>query len=450
MKNLLTLVFFIAFCQLSSAQNKSITGFFKQNTGVQLGLESQFDNNLSTESIDNNIKQLSAVPHHLGSKGSKDNAEYILNQFKSYGWNAEIETFHVLFPTPKKRVLEMTAPTSFKATLQELAVKEDPYSEQKGQLPPYNAFSADGDVTAGLVFVNYGLPDDYETLEKMGVDLHYGKFFPSFYFSQKLNANNTIQFSYSRRIDRPTFNELAPFVVLMTPETFVSGNANLLPAFSNVVRSDYQFKSFVLSLSYTDTKNAIARFQPTNSEDSSKVYYISKNLDRVQNFSATLTLPIIVTDWWKMQNNFAWNWQRLTTKYEDANIDYKQNYYTFNSSQSFSLNDYFSAEITGFYRSKSLEGIAIQKPLGRVDVGIQWKLKDKNSRFNLNVTDIFKTMNISSEANIPELNIYNSYELNFDSRVLRLTFTHNFGNEAVKVRKRNTGSEEEQNRIQAN
>lgn len=171
MKSLFTIVILVALGQLSSAQNNSITGFFNKNVETQLSLESQFDNNLSTESIDNNIKKLSAVPHHLGSKGSKDNAEYVANQFKSWGWNAEIETFYVLFPTPKKRVLEMTSPAKFKATLKELVVDEDPYSGQSGQLPPYNAYSADGDVTAGLVFVNYGLPEDYATLDKMGVDV---------------------------------------------------------------------------------------------------------------------------------------------------------------------------------------------------------------------------------------------------------------------------------------
>ncbi|MEO8416637.1 MAG: transferrin receptor-like dimerization domain-containing protein, partial [Ginsengibacter sp.] len=95
----------------------------------------------------------------------------ILGLYKKWGWDAKIETFHVLFPTPKTRLLEMTFPTSYKALLKEPALKEDATSGQKDQLPTYNAWSADGDVTAELVFVNYGLPQDYEVLDKMGVDV---------------------------------------------------------------------------------------------------------------------------------------------------------------------------------------------------------------------------------------------------------------------------------------
>ena len=111
------------------------------------------------------------MPHHLGSPGDKANAEYILSLYKKWGWDAQIETFHVLFPTPKTRLLEMTSPTSYKAILKEPALKEDATSGQSGQLPTYNAYSADGDVTAELVFVNYGLPQDYEVLDKLGIDV---------------------------------------------------------------------------------------------------------------------------------------------------------------------------------------------------------------------------------------------------------------------------------------
>ncbi|MEO9022216.1 MAG: transferrin receptor-like dimerization domain-containing protein [Ginsengibacter sp.] len=157
--------------QLSFSQTKKIIGFTEKNAETQLSLESTFDKNLSAENIGATMKILSAKPHHLSSPGSKANAEYIRDQFKKFGWDAQIETFHVLFPTPKTRVLEMTSPTIYKALLKEPALKEDPTSGQEGQLPTYNAFSADGDVTAELVFVNYGLPQDYEVLDKMGISV---------------------------------------------------------------------------------------------------------------------------------------------------------------------------------------------------------------------------------------------------------------------------------------
>jgi len=157
--------------QFSFGQTKKIIGFDEENATAQFSLESKFDNNLSAENIGETMKKLSAVPHHLSSPGDKANAEYILGLYKKWGWDAQIETFHVLFPTPKTRLLEMTSPTSYKAILKEPAYKEDPTSGQSGQLPTYNAYSADGDVTGELVFVNYGLPDDYKILDEMGISV---------------------------------------------------------------------------------------------------------------------------------------------------------------------------------------------------------------------------------------------------------------------------------------
>src|SRR5450759_4490029 len=118
------------------------------------------------------MRHLSARPHHVGSPYDKDNAEWILAHFKEWGLDAHIERFDVLFPTPKVRVLEMLAPTKFTAKLEEPALAVDPTSNQKSeQLPTYNVYSIDGDVTGPLVFVNYGLPEDYEKLDRLGISV---------------------------------------------------------------------------------------------------------------------------------------------------------------------------------------------------------------------------------------------------------------------------------------
>jgi N-acetylated-alpha-linked acidic dipeptidase len=160
----------LALCQIATAQ-KTITGFTEKNSVEQKQLEQKFDALLSAERIGQTIKDLSAVPHHVGSAGGKAVAENILAKYKSWGWDAKIETYQVLFPTPKTRVLEMLSPTVFKALLKEPGLKEDTTSGQADQLPTYNAWSADGDVTAELVFVNYGLPEDYEELDALGIDV---------------------------------------------------------------------------------------------------------------------------------------------------------------------------------------------------------------------------------------------------------------------------------------
>src|SRR6476469_5221766 len=172
MKNyLLFLCACLTFSAVSNAQSSAISGFSNAAAQNQLSIEKQFDQNLSAANIGNTIKQLSSRPHHIGSAGGKAVADSIYNRFKSYGWDVRIDTYHVLFPTPKTRLLEMTAPTTYKALLKEPALKEDATSNQQDQLPTYNAWSADGDVTSGLIFVNYGLPEDYDMLDRMGVSV---------------------------------------------------------------------------------------------------------------------------------------------------------------------------------------------------------------------------------------------------------------------------------------
>ena len=115
---------------------------------------------------------LTARPHHVGSPYDKDNAEWILARFKEWGFDARIETFQVLFPTPKERLVEMLEPTQFRAKLQEPILALDPTSNQTSeQLPTYNAYSADGDVTAPIVYVNYGRREDYEDLDRLGISV---------------------------------------------------------------------------------------------------------------------------------------------------------------------------------------------------------------------------------------------------------------------------------------
>jgi N-acetylated-alpha-linked acidic dipeptidase len=118
------------------------------------------------------MARLSARPHHVGSPYDKDNAEWLLSRFNEWGWDAQIETFSVLFPTPTERLLELLEPARFTAKLEEPADPADPTSNQKSeQLPTYNAYSIDGDVTGPLVYVNYGRPEDYEVLERYGISV---------------------------------------------------------------------------------------------------------------------------------------------------------------------------------------------------------------------------------------------------------------------------------------
>jgi N-acetylated-alpha-linked acidic dipeptidase len=165
----LTLMFLISL--LASAQ-KNLIGFTDANAAKQINWEKQFDAHLDANNQATWMKYLSSRPHHVGSPQDKLNAEYIANLFKQWGYQTEIENYYVLFPTPKTRVLELLGSKPYKAKLEEPALSQDKTSGQKAeQLPGYNAYSADGDVTAELIFVNRGVPADYEELERMGIDV---------------------------------------------------------------------------------------------------------------------------------------------------------------------------------------------------------------------------------------------------------------------------------------
>lgn len=172
MKPKLLLLLSLLYLNELTAQQKGLTGYTKESAEAEFKREEKFDATLRTENIDDLIKRLSAKPHHVGSAYGRQNAEFMRDLFKSWGYDASIETYQVLFPTPKTRLLELLTPTKFVAKLEEPELKEDATSNQKSeQLPVYNCWSPDGEVTAELVFVNYGVPADYEELAKHGIDV---------------------------------------------------------------------------------------------------------------------------------------------------------------------------------------------------------------------------------------------------------------------------------------
>jgi len=149
-----------------------LAGYSATDSASERDWETKFRALPSTDNLREDMRRLSARPHNVGSPYDKENAEWILAQFKQWGLQAEIETFYVLFPTPKQRALELVAPTTYTAKLQEPPVAVDPTSNQQAeQLPTYNAYSIDGDVTAPLVYVNQGIRADYDRLDRMGVSV---------------------------------------------------------------------------------------------------------------------------------------------------------------------------------------------------------------------------------------------------------------------------------------
>src|SRR2546426_8732484 len=156
-----------------AADEQPLFGYSAESSRTERQWEEKLRAIPSPENLRPYMQRLSAQPHHVGSAYDKKNAEWIASKFKEFGLDTHIEQFDVLFPTPKERAVELVdGGPKFTAKLQEPAVTQDPTSNQQAeQLPTYNAYSIDGDVTAQLVYVNYGIPEDYEQLDRMGISV---------------------------------------------------------------------------------------------------------------------------------------------------------------------------------------------------------------------------------------------------------------------------------------
>jgi len=147
-------------------------GFSVQHAGAERLLEQRFDDGLNATDQRDWMQRMASEPNQVGSAHDKANAQFMLQQFRAWGWDAEIETFSVLYPTPKRLALQMIAPTRFTAKLREPAIKGDRTSGSAAAgLPPYTAYGADGDVTGELVYVNFGMQDDYKELDRRGISV---------------------------------------------------------------------------------------------------------------------------------------------------------------------------------------------------------------------------------------------------------------------------------------
>src|SRR5712664_3186656 len=156
-----------------AADEQPLFGYSTESSRTERQWEEKLRAIPSPDNLRSYMKKLSARPHHVGSAYDKENAEWIAAKFKEFGLDTHIEQFDVLFPTPKERVVEVVeGGPKFVAKLQEPTLSQDPTSNQQSeQLPTYNAYSIDGDVTAPLVYVNYGIPEDYEQLERLGISV---------------------------------------------------------------------------------------------------------------------------------------------------------------------------------------------------------------------------------------------------------------------------------------
>lgn len=282
------------------------------------------------------------------------------------------------------------------------------------------------------------------------VDRQYGRLFPTVFLSHKLNDKNSLNLSYSRRITRPTFNDMAPFVLFVDPNTFFSGNPSLQPAISDGVKADYLYKSFIVSVGYTYEADPITNFSPRVDPATNKQTLAAENQHSRKIINAMVSLPFTITKWWSMQNNLMGNAQELDALYKGDRVLIKQKNFAARSVQSFKLPKDFSVELSGFYRSAGLFGIYKSKSFGSMDLGAQKKFAKNRSTLRLAYDNMLNTLKFKPSVNLPEQNLVVTGRLQFSYPTVRLTYTQSFGNDKLKGSRQRNSSSEERERVQTN
>ncbi len=283
------------------------------------------------------------------------------------------------------------------------------------------------------------------------IDRKYGELFPTFFISNKLDDKNSVNFSYNRRITRPSFTDLAPFAVFFDPKTFFSGNPALQPAIANALRLGYNFKNYTFSISYTQERNTIESFyfQTQKIDTVNNILYLSASNFKSEKFlNISFSLPFNITKWWSAQNNINYDWRRISTTNNNALVQFQISDYNVNSTQRFKLPKDFSLELTGYYHSASYLGTTKFQPLYQLNIGLQKKSK-KGDILRFTGNDVFNSgsnYRFVDEVSIPGAIVKRN--ANFGRVAYKISYTHNFGNDALKAkRERTLGAEEELNRV---
>lgn len=278
---------------------------------------------------------------------------------------------------------------------------------------------------------------------------HYFQLFPTVFIQKKVGDNHTYGLTYNRRIMRPDYEDLNPFVFYLDKYTYKQGNPFLQPQIANSIEASYAYKSLlVTSLSYTRTTSVITEL--LKQDDATRVTYVtSDNLGNTGNISLNISLNIPVTKWWTSNNSInAWR-NIINSVYDNEPLKFRKNTLSYNTTNTFTLPKGFKAEVSGFYNSPAIYGLFQSHTQYQINFGIQKNLFKDNATIKVNVNDIFRTNRF--RADVLYGNVNTTLNNRWDSRRLNVSFTWRFkSGTAIKTRSHDgTGADDEQSRIKS-
>jgi outer membrane receptor protein involved in Fe transport len=272
--------------------------------------------------------------------------------------------------------------------------------------------------------------------------------FPNVAITYRPAAGSSLTLSYNRRINRPSYNEIAPFVLFMDPTTYFTGNPSLLPAITNTIRLGYNMRQYAFSLQYSHDKNFIAAYQGRVIEGTSTFYTSPENIKNQSFTTFSVSFPLTITRWWSSYQNISLAHQYVNAKFQNNTLNLYRLKPSLFISENLNFGNGFAGEITGFYFASSFGGIVLNGAFSGLSLGVKKKLSKDAGVFALDVSDVFWLGKFRQTNVYKQLNLNVHYRYREEPRVIRLTYTRSFGNKKMKpVSPRTVGSEAEQSRI---
>ena len=279
------------------------------------------------------------------------------------------------------------------------------------------------------------------------VERNYLNLFPTLFLSRQLDTNNVLNLSYSRRIDRPDYQNLNPFVFYLDPYTYQQGNPFLRPQYTNSIELTHVFKSTIsTTLGYSRTTDFINNETPRQIPERNITYVTPENLGHLDNVNLTVSFPLPVTKWWNIQTNLNGYYTNYQTFYSGAPYEVKLVAFNMYMAHALTINKTLSAEVSGWYNSASQYGFYRSQPMGAFSIGLQKKVMEGKGNLKLNINDPFWLNQFNGRAVVQDIDL--RVRSRWESRRIMLTFTYRFGNQNVKgARERNSATSAEQNRV---